>query len=79
MPPCVRAALPQSTPRPDNSAQFLTQWRYGSWTAVSDTTLQITRHFKGPTLVPPQQLWIIKLTPKTFPHLTHGCICLVYY
>uniref|UniRef100_A0A8C9XHK9 ADAM metallopeptidase with thrombospondin type 1 motif 20 n=1 Tax=Sander lucioperca TaxID=283035 RepID=A0A8C9XHK9_SANLU len=25
----------QSTPRPDNSAQLLTQWRYGSWTACS--------------------------------------------
>uniref|UniRef100_A0A3P8V9E5 ADAM metallopeptidase with thrombospondin type 1 motif 20 n=1 Tax=Cynoglossus semilaevis TaxID=244447 RepID=A0A3P8V9E5_CYNSE len=37
---CEMAACPwtssvQSTPRPDNSAQLLTQWRYGSWTACS--------------------------------------------
>uniref|UniRef100_A0A3P9BN74 ADAM metallopeptidase with thrombospondin type 1 motif 20 n=1 Tax=Maylandia zebra TaxID=106582 RepID=A0A3P9BN74_9CICH len=35
MPSCSRASPAQSTPRPDNSAQFLTQWRYGSWTACS--------------------------------------------
>ncbi|KAL4005532.1 hypothetical protein ACER0C_005245 [Sarotherodon galilaeus] len=35
MPSCPRASPAQSTPRPDNSAQFLTQWRYGSWTACS--------------------------------------------
>uniref|UniRef100_A0AAX7UL17 ADAM metallopeptidase with thrombospondin type 1 motif 20 n=1 Tax=Astatotilapia calliptera TaxID=8154 RepID=A0AAX7UL17_ASTCA len=35
MPSCSRASPAQSTPRPDNSAHFLTQWRYGSWTACS--------------------------------------------
>lgn len=45
MPPCARAALPHSTARPDNSAQFLTQWRYGSWTAVSDAMKPITKSF----------------------------------
>lgn len=34
MPVCPWASPVQSTPRPDNSAQLLTQWRYGSWTAV---------------------------------------------
>ncbi|XP_068458877.1 A disintegrin and metalloproteinase with thrombospondin motifs 20 [Clinocottus analis] len=38
---CETQACPwapvQSTPRPDNSAQLLTQWRYGSWTACSVT------------------------------------------
>lgn len=43
MPPCAHAPLPQGTPRPDNSAQFLTQWRYGSWTAVSYMAKQITK------------------------------------
>ncbi|TNN62701.1 A disintegrin and metalloproteinase with thrombospondin motifs 20 [Liparis tanakae] len=36
---CEMQACPwapvQSTPRPNNSAQLLTQWRYGSWTACS--------------------------------------------
>uniref|UniRef100_A0A8C3AK86 ADAM metallopeptidase with thrombospondin type 1 motif 20 n=1 Tax=Cyclopterus lumpus TaxID=8103 RepID=A0A8C3AK86_CYCLU len=31
----VRRSNLQSTPRPNNSAQLLTQWRYGSWTACS--------------------------------------------
>uniref|UniRef100_A0A4W6FLL5 ADAM metallopeptidase with thrombospondin type 1 motif 20 n=1 Tax=Lates calcarifer TaxID=8187 RepID=A0A4W6FLL5_LATCA len=35
MPGCPWASPAQSTPRPDNSAQLLTQWRYGSWTACS--------------------------------------------
>uniref|UniRef100_A0A3B4YNL9 ADAM metallopeptidase with thrombospondin type 1 motif 20 n=1 Tax=Seriola lalandi dorsalis TaxID=1841481 RepID=A0A3B4YNL9_SERLL len=35
MPACPWASPAQSTPRPDNSAQLLTQWRYGSWTACS--------------------------------------------
>ncbi len=34
MPACPWASPAQSTPRPENSAQLLTQWRYGSWTAV---------------------------------------------
>ncbi|KAG8012798.1 A disintegrin and metalloproteinase with thrombospondin motifs 20 [Nibea albiflora] len=34
MPACPWASPAQSTPRPDNSAQLLTQWRYGSWTAL---------------------------------------------
>lgn len=34
MPVCPWGSPAQSTPRPDNSAQLLTQWRYGSWTAV---------------------------------------------
>uniref|UniRef100_A0A3Q2ZW55 ADAM metallopeptidase with thrombospondin type 1 motif 20 n=1 Tax=Kryptolebias marmoratus TaxID=37003 RepID=A0A3Q2ZW55_KRYMA len=33
MPACPRAS--QITPRPDNSVQLVTQWRYGSWTACS--------------------------------------------
>lgn len=32
------ACSAQSTPRPDNFAQVLTQWRYGSWTAVRKQT-----------------------------------------
>nr|XP_046249772.1 A disintegrin and metalloproteinase with thrombospondin motifs 20 isoform X1 [Scatophagus argus] len=35
MPVCPWASPAQSTPRPDNSAPLLTQWRYGSWTACS--------------------------------------------
>uniref|UniRef100_A0A8D3DJA4 ADAM metallopeptidase with thrombospondin type 1 motif 20 n=1 Tax=Scophthalmus maximus TaxID=52904 RepID=A0A8D3DJA4_SCOMX len=35
MPGCPWASPAQSTARPDNSAQLLTQWRYGSWTACS--------------------------------------------
>uniref|UniRef100_UPI0037E8F759 A disintegrin and metalloproteinase with thrombospondin motifs 20 n=1 Tax=Semicossyphus pulcher TaxID=241346 RepID=UPI0037E8F759 len=35
MPACPWASPVQSTPRPDNSAQLLIQWRYGSWTACS--------------------------------------------
>ena len=34
MPACPWASPAQSTPRPDKSTQLLTQWRYGSWTAV---------------------------------------------
>ncbi|XP_061825570.2 A disintegrin and metalloproteinase with thrombospondin motifs 20 [Nerophis lumbriciformis] len=37
VPACPWASPVQSTPRPDNSAQPLTQWRYGSWTACSAT------------------------------------------
>ncbi|XP_054631701.1 A disintegrin and metalloproteinase with thrombospondin motifs 20-like isoform X1 [Dunckerocampus dactyliophorus] len=37
MPACPWASPVQSTPRPDNSDQLLTQWRYGSWTACSAT------------------------------------------
>lgn len=32
------ACSAQSTPRPDNFAPLLTQWRYGSWTAVRKQT-----------------------------------------
>uniref|UniRef100_A0A7N8Y7P8 ADAM metallopeptidase with thrombospondin type 1 motif 20 n=1 Tax=Mastacembelus armatus TaxID=205130 RepID=A0A7N8Y7P8_9TELE len=35
MPACPWHSPAQSTPRPDNSAQLLIQWRYGSWTACS--------------------------------------------
>lgn len=35
---CPWTSSVQSTPRPDNSAQLLTQWRYGSWTAVRKQT-----------------------------------------
>uniref|UniRef100_A0A3Q3JML9 Peptidase M12B domain-containing protein n=1 Tax=Monopterus albus TaxID=43700 RepID=A0A3Q3JML9_MONAL len=35
MPECPWAFPAQSTARPDNSAQLLIQWRYGSWTACS--------------------------------------------
>ncbi|KAG7523510.1 hypothetical protein JOB18_048859 [Solea senegalensis] len=35
LPGCPWASPIQSTPRPDNSAQLLIQWRYGSWTACS--------------------------------------------
>uniref|UniRef100_A0A3B3BUW3 ADAM metallopeptidase with thrombospondin type 1 motif 20 n=1 Tax=Oryzias melastigma TaxID=30732 RepID=A0A3B3BUW3_ORYME len=35
MPACPWISPVQSTPRPDNSAQLHTQWRYGSWTACS--------------------------------------------
>ncbi|XP_034031983.1 A disintegrin and metalloproteinase with thrombospondin motifs 20 [Thalassophryne amazonica] len=35
MPACPWASPAQSTPHPDKSAQFLSQWRYGSWTACS--------------------------------------------
>uniref|UniRef100_A0A3Q2FEI2 ADAM metallopeptidase with thrombospondin type 1 motif 20 n=1 Tax=Cyprinodon variegatus TaxID=28743 RepID=A0A3Q2FEI2_CYPVA len=35
MPACPRASAPQITPRPDNSVQLVTEWRYGSWTACS--------------------------------------------
>ncbi|XP_072291726.1 A disintegrin and metalloproteinase with thrombospondin motifs 20 isoform X1 [Eucyclogobius newberryi] len=35
MPACPWATPLQSTPRPDNSVQLSTQWRYGSWTACS--------------------------------------------
>ncbi|XP_047238951.1 A disintegrin and metalloproteinase with thrombospondin motifs 20-like [Girardinichthys multiradiatus] len=35
MPPCSWTSASQITPRPDNSVQLVTQWRYGSWTACS--------------------------------------------
>ncbi|XP_056137689.1 LOW QUALITY PROTEIN: A disintegrin and metalloproteinase with thrombospondin motifs 20-like [Lampris incognitus] len=35
MPACPWGSPAQSTPRPDNSGQLLTQWRYGSWTTCS--------------------------------------------
>uniref|UniRef100_A0A8C6WWM1 ADAM metallopeptidase with thrombospondin type 1 motif 20 n=1 Tax=Neogobius melanostomus TaxID=47308 RepID=A0A8C6WWM1_9GOBI len=35
MPACPWASQFHSTPRPENSIQLLTQWRYGSWTACS--------------------------------------------
>ncbi|KAF7660784.1 hypothetical protein LDENG_00275340 [Lucifuga dentata] len=37
MPACPWASLPKSTPPPDNSAQLLPLWRYGSWTMCSVT------------------------------------------
>ncbi|KAM4734787.1 A disintegrin and metalloproteinase with thrombospondin motifs 20 isoform 2-T2 [Anableps anableps] len=35
MPACPRTSAFQITPRPDNTVQLVTQWRYGSWTACS--------------------------------------------
>eukprot|EP00066_Takifugu_rubripes_P016653 XP_011605919.1 PREDICTED: A disintegrin and metalloproteinase with thrombospondin motifs 20 [Takifugu rubripes] len=35
MPSCPWPLPARSTPRPENSVQLLTQWRYGSWTACS--------------------------------------------
>lgn len=34
MPACPWASPEQNTPHPEDLAQLLTQWRYGSWTAV---------------------------------------------
>uniref|UniRef100_A0A3B5QY86 ADAM metallopeptidase with thrombospondin type 1 motif 20 n=1 Tax=Xiphophorus maculatus TaxID=8083 RepID=A0A3B5QY86_XIPMA len=35
MPACPRTSGSQITPRPDNTVQLVTQWRFGSWTSCS--------------------------------------------
>ncbi|XP_054880506.1 A disintegrin and metalloproteinase with thrombospondin motifs 20 [Poeciliopsis prolifica] len=35
MPTCPRTSASQMTPRPDNTVQLVTQWRFGSWTSCS--------------------------------------------
>uniref|UniRef100_A0A3B3VED0 ADAM metallopeptidase with thrombospondin type 1 motif 20 n=1 Tax=Poecilia latipinna TaxID=48699 RepID=A0A3B3VED0_9TELE len=35
MPACPRTSAAQITPRPDNTVQLVTQWRFGSWTSCS--------------------------------------------
>ena len=62
MPACPWASPVQSTPRPDNSAQLLTQWRYGSWTAVRK---QIG--FIG-SIAEYSRLWVYLIQPKEYTH-----------